>query len=119
MTEIAFPYVIDGDGRTRRTDPEPHVREMIEQLLFTAPGERVNRPDFGCGIRELVFGAASSEVASATEMLVAGALQRWLGDVIEVEDVDVTAEDSTLRVRVQYRLIRNRERRAHEFVQEL
>lgn len=119
MTEIAFPLRIGGDGRTRTTDADRHIREMIEQLLFTAPGERVNRPDFGSGIRQLVFGAATPEVANATEMLVGGALQRWLADSIEREGVDVTEEQSTLRIEVCYVIVRNRERRATEFVREL
>lgn len=111
MSQIAFPLRIDGRGRTAEADQEAHIRQMIEQLLFTAPGERVNRPDFGTGLRQLVFAPNSPELATATQALVQGALQQWLGELIQVERVAVVSDDSRLSVTVQYLLRSNQQRR--------
>ena len=100
---LDFPVTVDGRGRIAVTDADDHVRDLIAQVLFTDPGERVNRPDFGSGIRQLVFMPNSEPLAIATEFAIKGALQRWLGDVIRPESVEVTAEDATLRVTVTYR----------------
>jgi uncharacterized protein len=112
---IDYPYAIGGRGRTATTTPDAHVRDLIEQVLFTSPGERVNRPDFGCGLLQLVFTPNSPDVAAATQFLIQGALQQWLGDVISVEAVGVVAEDSSLRVTVQYIIRRTEERAIAEF----
>jgi uncharacterized protein len=96
------PIHVDGRGRVAVTGDDDHVRDMIEQVLFTSPGERVNRPDFGCGLLQLVFLPNSEPLAAATRMTVQGALQRWLGDVIRVLGVDVEARDEQLRVEVTY-----------------
>lgn len=97
-----FPYRIDGSGHTARADEDHHIRQMIFQVLFTAAGERVNRPDFGCGINRMVFMPNSSALATATQYLVHGALSRSLDSVIKVEAVDVTSQDGTIVVRVVY-----------------
>lgn len=102
--QLGFPFRIDSAGRTARDGREAHVRAMIEQVLFTVPGERVNRPDFGTGLRQYLFGVDSDETLTAVRFLVQGALQQWLGDLIEVYDVDVRGEDSTMAVVVRYRL---------------
>jgi len=102
--QIDFPFRIDGRGRAADTRSDEHIRDLIEQVLFTAPGERVNRPDFGTGLMGLVFGPNSPELATATEFMVQGALQRWLGDVIQVDAVNVESVDSTLRVVVVYQV---------------
>ena len=103
--DIDFPFHIDGRGRTAAPpDSDTHVRELIEQLLFTNPGERVNRPDFGSGLLQLVFAPTSTELAAATQFLVQGGLQQWLGDRIQVLSVQVEAQDSLLQVTVQYRV---------------
>src|SRR5579864_4535441 len=99
---IDFPFHFDGRGQTATTDDDDHIRDMIEQLLFTSPGERVNRPDFGSGLLQLVFAPNSPELAASVRVTLMGALQRWLGDVIEVRDLAVTSQDSTLQVTVQY-----------------
>jgi len=112
---VDYPYAISGRGRTATTTPDAHIRDLIEQVLFTSPGERVNRPDFGCGLLQLVFAPNSPDVAAATQFLVQGALQQWLGDVIAVEAVGVVAEDSALRVTVQYVIRRTDERATAEF----
>lgn len=108
--DIDHPYRIDGRGRTAEADREAHVRDLIEQVLFTEPGERVNRPTFGCGLLRLVFAPNSRELAAATQFQVQGALQQWLGDVIQVEAVLVESVDSTLAVTVRYVLRRERRR---------
>lgn len=99
---IDFPYLFDSRGRTALAQRDDHVRDMIEQLIFTNPGERVNRPDFGSGLLQLVFAPNSQELAATVQFTLQAALQRWLGDVIEVSDLEVTSVDSTLRISLEY-----------------
>jgi uncharacterized protein len=99
---IAFPLRFDSLGRTATTSDETHVRDMIEQLLFTNPGERVNRADFGSGLLQMVFSPNSPELSAALQFTLRGALQRWLGDVIELQDLQVSSQDSALTISVQY-----------------
>jgi phage baseplate assembly protein W len=102
---VAFPYDLDGQGHTATADWDDHIRQMLEQLLFTRPGERVNRPDFGCGLLDLVFGPNSPEVAAALTVTVSAAVQQWLGDVIALGSIDVSAQDSTLSVSLGYEVL--------------
>ena len=97
-----FPYHIDGRGRTAETSEDDHIRDLIHQVLFTEPGERVNRPDFGCGVGQLVFMPNSDALAAATQFLVQGALTRWLDALIAVQRVDVLAQDNALTVTVVF-----------------
>jgi phage baseplate assembly protein W len=113
--EVAFPFRLDGQGRVESPSYDDHIRQMIEQVLFTAPGERVNRPDFGAGVEGFLFGAADAEVATALQGIVQGALQQWLGGLIKLEAVQVTAVESTLTVTVQYIVIRNQQRQVAQF----
>jgi phage baseplate assembly protein W len=113
--QIDFPYQIDRRGRTAATDDEAHIRDMIEQLLFTMPGERVMRPTFGSGLAQLVFQPNSEELATAVQFLVQGNLQQWLGELIMVEQVEVTSSESTIEVRVQYVVRRTGQRRVEPF----
>jgi uncharacterized protein len=99
---LDFPFGIDGRGRIATTDANDHVRDMILEVLLTSPGERVNRPDFGCGLRELLFGPASEAVVTSTQFLVHGSLQRWLRDVIDVVEIRVLAQEESLIVEVEY-----------------
>ncbi|MET8677343.1 GPW/gp25 family protein [Streptomyces sp. NPDC004647] len=101
-SDIAFPFRTDRRGRTAHASYSEHVRDLIEQLLFTSPGERVMRPDFGCGLLDLVFTPNSPELASALELSVHASLQRWLGELIEVEDLDVVSEENVVRVHLRY-----------------
>jgi len=104
---IDFPFRIDGRGRTAEPpDSNAHIEELIEQLLFTNPGERVNRSDFGSGLLQSVFAPNNTELAAATQFLVQGGLQQWLGTLIQVQAVQVVAQDSQIVVTVQY-LVRN------------
>jgi phage baseplate assembly protein W len=99
---LDHPFHLDGRGRVATADADDHVRDMIYQVLFTNPGERVNRPDFGCGLRQLVFMPNSDVLATTTQFLVQGALQRWLADVIQVEQMRVTSREERLVVEVVY-----------------
>jgi len=114
---VAFPLRFDGRGRTAEADLDDHIRELIEQVLFTSPGERVNRPEFGSGLTQLVFAPNSDALAGATQFLVQGALQQWLGELIQVDAVRVESEDSSLRVTVEYVVRRSQEHRTTEFTQ--
>ena len=118
MTQrLHFPYSFDGHGRSSEADEATWIRGLIEQVLFTAPCERVMRPDFGSGLRELVFAPNSPELAATVQFLVQGALQQWLAELIQVESVEVSAVDARLAVQVQYRILRSNQRRADSFVQ--
>lgn len=100
----SFPFQIDKNGKTTTVDDETHIKQMIEQILFTSPGERVNRPDFGCGLNQLVFASNSDELVISTQFLVQGSLQKWLGEFITVESVKITNNESKLVITIQYRL---------------
>jgi len=100
--QIAYPLHVDVRGRTAETDPSDHIRDMIEQVLFTGPGERVNRPTFGSGVAQLVFDRNGSDIAAATQLLVQGSLQQWLGDVIQIEGVAIDSDNGQLTVSLQY-----------------
>ena len=106
---IKFPFQVDTRGRTASTSDDDHIREMIEQVLFTSPGERINRPTFGSGLMQLVFEPNSDELATTTQFLVQGALQQWLGDIIDVSEVQVEIYDSTLQVSIQYTVRRTQQ----------
>jgi phage baseplate assembly protein W len=116
---IDYPWHTDGRGRTAETGGDDHIRDMIEQVLFTAPGERVNRPNFGSGLMQLVFAPNSPELAAATQFAVQGALQQWLADVIVVEAVTAQSEESTLRVHVQYIVRRTQQRQTAQFTRSI
>jgi phage baseplate assembly protein W len=99
---IDFPFHFDSRGRTAPTGDEDHIRDMVEQLLFTSPGERVNRPDFGSGLLQMVFAPNSAELAAALQFTTQAELQRFLGDLIDLQQLEVTATDATLTVLVKY-----------------
>ena len=119
MIQVDYPFHFDNRYRTASTDEPDHVRDMIEQLLMTDPGERVNRPEFGSGLRQLVFAPNSPELAAALQFTIQAALQQWLGDVIEVQTLEVTANDSTLTVNLKYTIRRTHEERTETFVRPL
>jgi phage baseplate assembly protein W len=113
---IDFPFHFDSRGRTATTDDNDHIRDMIEQFLFTNAGERVNRPDFGSGLLQLIFAPNSPELASTLQFTVKAGLQQWLGDLIEVQELNVTSEDSTLRLELKYLVRRTKETRTETFI---
>jgi uncharacterized protein len=102
LAPIAVPLNVDGRGRTAETPADQHLRDLIEQVLLTAPGERVMRPTFGSGLLQLAFAPNSDQLAAALQMLVQGALQSSLGDLIEVAGVAITQDDGTLTISVGY-----------------
>ena len=112
---IDYPFHFDVHGRTAATTDADHVRDMIELLLLTAPGERVNRPDFGSGLMQQVFAPNSPEIAAALEFSTRAGIQRWLGDVIDVQKLAFTAVDSTLSAELVYVIKDSGERRSEVF----
>src|SRR5580692_6983046 len=104
-TNVNFPFQFDGRGRT--LDPnggvqQNYLRQLVEQVLFTSPGERVNLPDFGSGLLQLPFAPNSMEMAAATQFAVQGALQKWLSGYIKVVSVAASAEESLLTISVTF-----------------
>ena len=106
---IDYPFHFDARGRTGTTESDEHIRDMIEQLIFTNQGERINRPDFGSGLIQLVFAPNSPELATALQFTMQSSLQRWLGDIIDVLNLEVASEESTLRILIQYVVRRSNE----------
>jgi uncharacterized protein len=114
-TGLAFPFRFNASGQTTLAEGPAHIRDMIHQVLFTTPGERVMRPDFGSGLGRLVFAPASVDLAAATEMLVRGALQTWLGEIIEVADARATIQEGRLEVMIDYLIRETGEARTDTF----
>lgn len=110
---IHYPFAIDRGLGTlaEETDYSRHVEQMIRQVLFTNPGERINRPDFGCGIRRMVFAPNSDVSANLTQVLINQALDKWMGTLIEVIDVQVTTNQEKLEIKIVYLLRARQERR--------
>lgn len=115
MGQLDFPYHFSGLGRTATTDGPDHVRDLILQVLMTAPGERVMRPDFGAGLLALVFEPNSSLLAATTQMLVQSALQAHLSHLIAVQAVEVSDDDDALRVEVRYILLADHSEQSASF----
>jgi uncharacterized protein len=113
--QVAFPIRTDGLGRIAVTGEDDHVRDLIEQVLFTSPGERVNRPTFGTGLLQLVFAPTSDEIAATLQFIVESGLTQWLGDVIELRGVSIRSQDSTLEVTISYVVRRTQEARVDQF----
>lgn len=116
MSDILdFPLHFDDCGRTAATDGDDHIRDLIEQVLFTAPGERVMRPDFGAGLLALVFEPNSTTLAATTQMLAQAALHQHLSHLIAVSSVEVSDDDAVLRVEVRYVVLRDRSTHSASF----
>ena len=118
-TYAAFPYRTDGRGRTAESSRQDWLRGLIEQLLFTVPGERVNRPDFGCGLMQLVFAPNSPELAATVQALVQASLQQWLGHLLRIDEVAASSEDATLTVAVRYIVIETQQAGEAQFTRSL
>ena len=116
---IDYPFSLKRQGRTATTTDADHIRDLVEQLLFTTPGERVNRPDLGSGLLQMVFEPNSAEVAAALQYLVQSNLNQYLGELIELEEVSVEGLDGTLSVTVRYVIRRTQERRTDQFARSL
>lgn len=114
---VDYPYHFNNLGSTADSTDDDHIRDLIEQVLFTAPGERVNRPTFGCGLLQLVFAPNSDTLAAAMQMSVQSSLHQWLGNLIIVNSVDVQNEDSTLTVSVNYTIRQTQQNQTAQFQQ--
>lgn len=115
--DLAFPYGFDGTGHTAQAaSPAAHVAGMIEQILFTAPGERVNRPTFGSGTAQLLFEPASAVLAAATQQAIQAGLQQWLPDLVRVQSVAVTTGDGAVQVTVSYTVLATQQQLTQQFV---
>lgn len=112
---VNFPFRIDPGGRTAQTDYAAHIEQMMQQLIFTAPGERVNRPDFGSGVGKLVFAPNSAELAAAIQFQLQGNLQQAFEGLVQIQAVTVDANASVLAIDVQYQLLHTSEPRRARF----
>ena len=99
---ISFPFAVNSGGSISVSGGDEAIRGKIIQVLFTAPGERVNLPEFGCGLFNLVFEPNNAILAAAVEFTVGQALTRWLKDDIFVEQVGVEAKDETISIEIVY-----------------
>ncbi|HTR10460.1 MAG TPA: GPW/gp25 family protein [Paraburkholderia sp.] len=113
---LAFPYALDPNGHTAQTSLVEHIAQMIEQILFTSPGERVNRPTFGSGTAQLVFAPNSDMLAAAQQNVIQASLQMWLSDLIRVQSVSAIAEDSTLLITVVYVVLATQQQQTQQVV---
>lgn len=113
---LDFPYHFSGLGRTATTGRDDHIRDLIEQVLFTSPGERVMRPDFGAGLLDLIFEPNSATLAATTQMLIHSALQLNLSHLIAVQGVDVENDDAALRIVVRYVVLIDRTAASATFI---
>jgi uncharacterized protein len=113
---IDYPFHFDGRGRTAKAGDDDHIREMIEQFLFTNAGERVNRPDFGSGLQQLIFAPNSPELAAALQFTMQAGLNRWLGDLIELRSLEVLSQDSELCIQIVYVIRQTNETRTAQLV---
>jgi phage baseplate assembly protein W len=113
---LSFPYGFDGRGRTQEAVTDDYMRQLIEQVLFVSPGERVNLPDFGSGLLQLPFAPNNAELAGATQFSVQSALQKWLSGYVRVLSVTASAEESVLSVTVRYASINDDVTQVETFV---
>jgi phage baseplate assembly protein W len=113
IESVRYPLTVDDNAGRLAQEPvyAEHVEQMIKQVLLTAPGERINRPDFGCGLRRMVFAPSSDATAQLLEVMVLQSLDKWLGTVISVDRVRVVASNEVLEVHVAYLLKARGERR--------
>ena len=113
---LKLSYQFNRQGRTADVDYKAHIKNLIEQVLFTAPGERVNRPSFGSGLLQMVFEPNSSELAATTQFLVQGSLNQWLNHLIQVNEVRINSEDSTLEITIAYTILKTQEHQIAQFI---
>ncbi|MGH1403992.1 MAG: GPW/gp25 family protein [Alphaproteobacteria bacterium] len=115
MKHIAYPYSFGINGQTAEATNDEYIRALMEQILFTNPGERVNRPDFGSGLMQLVFAPNSEALVSTIQMTVQAALQKWMGALIVVHGVQVEHQNAMLHVTVKYMPSLQKEMRVAKF----
>ncbi|MEE8058316.1 MAG: GPW/gp25 family protein [Pseudomonadales bacterium] len=115
---MSFPFHINNRGRMALATDSQYVYQLIEQILFTSPGERINNPNFGSGLLQLVFAPNNDELTTANQFMIQGALQQYLADLVLVESVQVQGEDNRVQVTVQYQIQQTQERRVEQFSSE-
>lgn len=115
MKDIDYPFRFNSLGRTAISSKEDHIRDMIEEFIFTSPGERVNRPNFGSGIKQMVFAQNSPELATALQYTIQAGLHQYLGDLIDIKALQVTSDDSVLNVSLRYSIRQTGEQRTDTF----
>ncbi|WP_299009787.1 GPW/gp25 family protein [uncultured Shewanella sp.] len=98
----SFPFQINQYGHIQEADDDKHLRDMMEQILFTIPGERVNRPEFGCGVQLLVFGSIQAEMLSVKQSMIQIELQKYLGHLMQLQVVNITAHETQLDIFIRY-----------------
>jgi len=112
---LAYPYAVGTQGAPKTTDPDGHLRDLILQVLFTNPGERVNLPEFGAGVHQLVFAPNGDALRSSAQFLISTNLQRWLGDRINVNQVSVSSvagEEESVTVEIAYTVLATQQRQS-------
>jgi phage baseplate assembly protein W len=114
--QVRYPFAVERTGAVAEAGETEHIEQMIEQVLFTSPGERVNLPDFGCGLQNLLFEPSNTELSAVTNALVRGALLKWLGDLIHVEALTITSDGGAFTVSLSYALLQTHTRRTVDFV---
>lgn len=102
--QYSYPFEIDKNGKVKRTNERKHIRDLIKQILFTRPGERVNRNSFGTGLAFLLGKSVDAELATTQQMLVQGQLQQWLGTRIIVKSVDAITKKNVFEIIVRYQI---------------
>jgi len=114
INSIHYPFAIDqGLGNwMEENNYNQHVEQMMLQVLFTNPGERINLPEFGCGLRQMVFAPNSEATANLLQVTIYESLEKWLGDLIEVIEVRATPIEETLQVGIVY-LLKARQQRLY------
>lgn len=119
MMKLNFPFKVSSSGRSAQASQEEHIQQMIEQLLFTTPGERVNRPDFGTGLKSALFAPINDEMTTIIQSAVQGELQQQLGHLVQVQEVHVESEDTTVKVLVRYLISSSQQNQVVQFEQGL
>ena len=110
---LDYPYIVSGSGIPNTTTPDDHLRDLILQVLFTNPGERINLPEFGVGVQRFVFAPNSDMLRVSTQFLISTNLQRWLGDRINIEQVDVSSEpgfEEAVTIEIVYSVLATQQR---------
>ena len=115
QADIAFPLATGADGRVARVGTARHINDMIEQLIFTNPGERVNRPEFGGGMFQVIFAPNSVELQATVHFTLLAALQYYLGDLIEIAGLEIEIADEVFTLSLGYVILRTGERVAARF----
>ena len=113
---INYPFKIAGTGNISSADEDKHIKDLIEQVLFTDPGERVNLPEFGCGLKSFIFSPNDKILETTLQVSITASLQKWLDHLIIVKDVVVDVEEEKLYITIKYKKIRTGEENTLEFI---